>query len=403
MPGKAPQELAVGTGTPRARVREDGAAVAAYPDRTGDAAVSILPVRVRAAPVRAGRTTCRTAGTLTKDAPERRHRPLAVAAPDGGPLVLDLVQTRTRTSLLVVGPKAPKGTLLSVGGLRVLRGTLAADDDTVAVAYAAGGRVKLATARARRDMAHAHAARLRRAAPRARPRWRSTAGSRSSCGRAARAASRGRELFAWSGGRTRRVTRSRGDDGQPLVAPREGAASSSPGRATTDRRRDAAAPPGRRWPAPAAPGGTLDSPSTTRIRRHDRSPADFFDRPLHEVDPEVADAIDKELGRQQRTLEMIASENFVPQSILECQGSVLTNKYAEGYPGRRYYGGCEHIDVIEQLAIDRAKALFGAEHANVQPHAGAQANTVRLPRAAAAGRQADGPLARPRRPPLATA
>ena len=72
---------------------------------------------------------------------------------------------------------------------------------------------------------------------------------------------------------------------------------------------------------------------------------------------------------------MIASENFVPQSILECQGSVLTNKYAEGYPGRRYYGGCEHIDVIEQLAIDRAKALFGAEHANVQPHAGAQANT----------------------------
>jgi glycine hydroxymethyltransferase len=103
-------------------------------------------------------------------------------------------------------------------------------------------------------------------------------------------------------------------------------------------------------------------------------PADYFDRPLHEVDPEIADAIDKELGRQQRTLEMIASENFVPQSILECQGSVLTNKYAEGYPGRRYYGGCEHVDVIEQLAIDRAKALFGAEHANVQPHAGAQAN-----------------------------
>src|SRR3954468_17724487 len=71
---------------------------------------------------------------------------------------------------------------------------------------------------------------------------------------------------------------------------------------------------------------------------------------------------------------MIASENFVPQAVLECQGSVLTNKYAEGYPGKRYYGGCEYIDVIEQLAIDRAKALFGAEHANVQPHAGAQAN-----------------------------
>ena len=86
--------------------------------------------------------------------------------------------------------------------------------------------------------------------------------------------------------------------------------------------------------------------------------------------------MDAELRRQQATLEMIASENFVPQAILEAQGSVLTNKYAEGYPGRRYYGGCEHIDVIEQLAIDRAKALFGAEHANVQPHAGAQANAA---------------------------
>jgi glycine hydroxymethyltransferase len=83
-----------------------------------------------------------------------------------------------------------------------------------------------------------------------------------------------------------------------------------------------------------------------------------------------------ELERQQRTLEMIASENFVPMAVLECQGSVLTNKYAEGYPGRRYYGGCEHIDVAEQLAIDRAKALFGAEHANVQPSAGAQANAA---------------------------
>jgi glycine hydroxymethyltransferase len=103
---------------------------------------------------------------------------------------------------------------------------------------------------------------------------------------------------------------------------------------------------------------------------------DYFERPLAEVDPEVADAIDAELGRQRRTLEMIASENFVPQSILECQGSVLTNKYAEGYPGKRYYGGCEHVDVIEQLAIDRAKELFGAEHANVQPHAGAQANAA---------------------------
>jgi glycine hydroxymethyltransferase len=103
---------------------------------------------------------------------------------------------------------------------------------------------------------------------------------------------------------------------------------------------------------------------------------DYFERPLADVDPEVAAAMDAELGRQRNTLEMIASENFVPAAVLEAQGSVLTNKYAEGYPGRRYYGGCEHVDVVEQLAIDRAKALFGAEHANVQPHAGAQANTA---------------------------
>jgi glycine hydroxymethyltransferase len=106
----------------------------------------------------------------------------------------------------------------------------------------------------------------------------------------------------------------------------------------------------------------------------DLSP-DYFNRPLADVDPEIAEVLALELDRQQRTLEMIASENFVPQSILECQGSVLTNKYAEGYPGKRYYGGCEYVDVAEQLAIDRAKAVFGAEHANVQPHAGAQANT----------------------------
>ena len=105
-------------------------------------------------------------------------------------------------------------------------------------------------------------------------------------------------------------------------------------------------------------------------------PPDYFVRPLNEVDPEVADAVAAELGRQRSTLEMIASENFVPQAVLECQGSVLTNKYAEGYPGRRYYGGCEHVDVVERLAIERAQSLFGAEHANVQPHAGAQANTA---------------------------
>lgn len=98
--------------------------------------------------------------------------------------------------------------------------------------------------------------------------------------------------------------------------------------------------------------------------------------PLAEVDPEVAEAIKLEQDRQQNTLEMIASENFAPRAVLEAQGSVLTNKYAEGYPGRRYYGGCEYVDIVENLAIERAKELFGAEHANVQPHAGAQANNA---------------------------
>ncbi|GAA4773004.1 serine hydroxymethyltransferase [Citricoccus nitrophenolicus] len=99
-------------------------------------------------------------------------------------------------------------------------------------------------------------------------------------------------------------------------------------------------------------------------------------QPLSAVDPEIAEVLGLELGRQRDTLEMIASENFVPRAILQTQGSVLTNKYAEGYPGRRYYGGCEHVDVAEDLAIERAKSLFGAEHANVQPHAGAQANVA---------------------------
>ncbi|OZM70099.1 serine hydroxymethyltransferase [Amycolatopsis antarctica] len=103
-----------------------------------------------------------------------------------------------------------------------------------------------------------------------------------------------------------------------------------------------------------------------------------FDANLSTVDPEVAEAVAAELHRQQSTLEMIASENFAPVAVLEAQGSVLTNKYAEGYPGRRYYGGCEHVDVVEQLAIDRAKELFGAEHANVQPHSGAQANAAAM-------------------------
>ena len=103
-------------------------------------------------------------------------------------------------------------------------------------------------------------------------------------------------------------------------------------------------------------------------------PDNFQSAPLADVDPEIAHVLERELARQQGTLEMIASENFVPQAVLEAAGSVLTNKYAEGYPGRRYYGGCEVVDGIEQLAIDRAKSLFGAEHANVQPHAGAQTN-----------------------------
>ncbi|WP_296132468.1 serine hydroxymethyltransferase [uncultured Corynebacterium sp.] len=106
--------------------------------------------------------------------------------------------------------------------------------------------------------------------------------------------------------------------------------------------------------------------------------ADVRYQEMRELDPEVFDAISGEIARQRGTLEMIASENFVPRAVLQAQGSVLTNKYAEGYPGRRYYGGCEHVDVVEDLARDRAKSLFGAEFANVQPHSGAQANAAVL-------------------------
>ncbi|WP_425847098.1 serine hydroxymethyltransferase [Agrococcus sp. TSP3-2-1] len=109
----------------------------------------------------------------------------------------------------------------------------------------------------------------------------------------------------------------------------------------------------------------------------DRLPS-TFNSPLTEVDPEIAAVLQLELDRQRDYLEMIASENFVPVAVLEAAGSVLTNKYAEGYPGRRYYGGCEHVDVAESLAIERAKALFGAEFANVQPHSGATANAAVL-------------------------
>ncbi len=101
---------------------------------------------------------------------------------------------------------------------------------------------------------------------------------------------------------------------------------------------------------------------------------DLLSRPLYEADPQIAAAIDDETRRQHEGLELIASENFVSEAVLEAMGSVFTNKYAEGYPGKRYYGGCEFADIVENLARDRAKQLFGAEHANVQPHAGSQAN-----------------------------
>lgn len=97
---------------------------------------------------------------------------------------------------------------------------------------------------------------------------------------------------------------------------------------------------------------------------------------IKKMDPQIAEAIEQEVNRQRNKIELIASENFVSNAVIEALGTPLTNKYAEGYPGKRYYGGCEHVDVIEQLAIDRAKEIFGAEHANVQPHSGAQANTA---------------------------
>src|SRR5213078_1711712 len=106
--------------------------------------------------------------------------------------------------------------------------------------------------------------------------------------------------------------------------------------------------------------------------------ANRMSAPLFEVDPQVANAIDNEVRRQHEGLELIASENFVSEAVLEAMGSVFTNKYAEGYPGKRYYGGCEFADVVENLASERAKELFGAEHANVQPHSGAQANMAVL-------------------------
>ncbi|MCG7308213.1 serine hydroxymethyltransferase [Brachybacterium sp. ACRRE] len=110
-----------------------------------------------------------------------------------------------------------------------------------------------------------------------------------------------------------------------------------------------------------------------------------LDQSIADLDPDIARVLDRELDRQRGTLEMIASENFVPRAVLQAQGSVLTNKYAEGYPGRRYYGGCEEVDVAEEIAIERAKSLFGADHANVQPHSGATANAAVMHALARAG------------------
>src|SRR5438034_1263819 len=138
-------------------------------------------------------------------------------------------------------------------------------------------------------------------------------------------------------------------------------------------------PPGRPRSRSWRPGSRRSSPGVdTRCgsRSWPRSTAQRSDRMfrLADVDPDIAKALREEAQRQHRNLELIASENFVSEAVLEAMGSVLTNKYAEGYPGRRYYGGCEVVDVVEDLAIARAKELFGAQHANVQPHSGAQAN-----------------------------
>lgn len=133
-------------------------------------------------------------------------------------------------------------------------------------------------------------------------------------------------------------------------------------------RDDCGAPPPH---LPKPEGDTVNPVTTTHLPKS-------LTGTLAEVDPEIAEVLEKELGRQRHTLEMIASENFVPRAILETQGSVLTNKYAEGYPGKRYYGGCEFVDIAESLAIERAKKLFGAAYANVQPHSGATANAAVL-------------------------
>ena len=139
--------------------------------------------------------------------------------------------------------------------------------------------------------------------------------------------------------------------------------------------------------------------------RHERDAApshlsnSFFSASLADRDPEIAGAIELELGRQRDEIELIASENIVSRAVLEAQGSVMTNKYAEGYPGRRYYGGCQFVDIAENLAIERAKRLFGCSFANVQPNSGSQANQARVHGADEARRHLHGPRPRRRRPP----
>src|SRR5206468_7921484 len=121
-------------------------------------------------------------------------------------------------------------------------------------------------------------------------------------------------------------------------------------------------------------GGDISPMSSSSSAQTASAPDSFFTATLDRADPDIAAAIRGELGRQRHEIELIASENIVSRAVLEAIGSVPTNKYAEGYPGNRYYGGCEIVDELEELALARAKQLFGAEHANVQPHAGAQAN-----------------------------
>ena len=202
--------------------------------------------------------------------------------------------------------------------------------------------------------------------------------------------------------RRQRARRRRGRDGPPPQRRERDHAVRRAARAGGGRR-DRRALPGRPSSRAAATraGWTADrasskgralgvsdrrAPGAHRRPRCTELPPDFFNRPLADVDPEIADVLGKELERQQRTLEMIASENFVPQAVLDCQGSVLTNKYAEGYPGKRYYGGCEYVDIVEQLAIDRAKAAL-RRRARQRPAARRRADQRRrLPRAARAGR-----------------